>query len=210
MIISRRQIRELAMQVLYAYEVRKEKLEHVAKGIIPEEVIGDIKAKDFTFKIINSVIQNITDIDAHISKHADNWELNRMAIIDKNLMRIAIAEMLYLDDVPPKVSINEAIEIAKRYSTDKSSKFVNGILDATYNDIKKQGVLNKSGRGLIDLPAKKERVANPFPSSPQKKQEQVQNPFSTPFKKGDSEQQVKNPFEGQKPAPKPTQRRKKR
>ncbi|ACF13026.1 NusB antitermination factor [Chloroherpeton thalassium ATCC 35110] len=204
MIISRRQIRELAMQVLYAYEVRKEKVDKVAKGIIPEDVVADIKAKDFIFKIINSVIQNIQDIDTHIAKHADNWELNRMAIIDKNLMRIAIAEMLYLDDVPPKVSINEAIEIAKRYSTDKSSKFVNGILDATYNEVKSKGVLHKSGRGLVDLPAKKERVANPFPSTPPKKPENVPNPFSTPFKKNSSEP-IRNPFEGNK-SPQPPQK----
>lgn len=70
-------------------------------------------------------------------------------------MRIAIAEMLYFPDVPPKVSINEAIEIAKQYSTDKSGKFVNGILDAVRLELIKNGELNKSGRGLVDMPAKR-------------------------------------------------------
>lgn len=166
MVISRRQVRESVMQVLYAYEMRKEDVEKVAQGVLPSELLNDVKAKDFAFKIINNILSNREQIDTFIERHADNWELNRMAIIDKNLMRIAIAEMLYLDDVPPKVSINEAIEIAKKFSTDKSSKFVNGILDATYNEIKAAGVLQKSGRGLVDMPAKQERATPPSQSKP--------------------------------------------
>ncbi|NTV46118.1 MAG: transcription antitermination factor NusB [Chlorobiales bacterium] len=175
MVISRRQVRESVMQVLYAFEMRKEDIEKVAQSVFPEELLSDIKAKDFAFKIINSILSNRDQIDTFIERHADNWELSRMAIIDKNLMRIAIAEMLYLDDVPPKVSINEAIEIAKKYSTDKSSKFVNGILDATYNEIKTSGTLQKSGRGLVDMPAKQERVVPP-PQPNQAAQIKPKNP----------------------------------
>ncbi|NTW48354.1 MAG: transcription antitermination factor NusB [Chlorobiales bacterium] len=172
MVISRRHVRESVMQVLYAFEMRKEDIEKVAQGVLPDDLLTDIKAKDFAFKIINSILSNRDQIDAFIERHADNWELSRMAIIDKNLMRIAIAEMLFLDDVPPKVSINEAIEIAKKFSTDKSSKFVNGILDATYNEIRAAGVLQKSGRGLVDMPAKQERVI----PAPQPKQAVQLNP----------------------------------
>lgn len=179
MVISRRQVRESVMQVLYAFEMRKEEIEKVAQSVFPDELLTDIKAKDFAFKIINSILSNREQIDTYIERHADNWELSRMAIIDKNLMRIAIAEMLFLDDVPPKVSINEAIEIAKKFSTDKSSKFVNGILDATYNEIKTSGTLQKSGRGLVDMPAKQER-ATPPPSQPNQSAPFKKNPNVTP------------------------------
>lgn len=158
MVISRRQIREIVMQILYAYEIRKESIEDVMKGIITVDVQNDLKSYDFALKIIHNILDNQSTIDSYIKKHADNWEINRMAIIDRNLIRIAVAEMLFLDDVPPKVSINEALEIAKKYSTDKSSRFVNGILDATFNELKNTGKLNKSGRGLIDMPPKKERT----------------------------------------------------
>jgi len=154
-VVNRRLIREVVMQILYAYDIRKEDIRKVAEGIMPEEIISQPKSKEFAFALLEKIIPNLSLIDAKIKSHADNWELDRMAIIDKNLMRIAIAEMLYFPDVPPKVSINEAIEIAKQYSTDKSGKFVNGILDAVRIELIKNGELNKSGRGLVDMPAKR-------------------------------------------------------
>jgi N utilization substance protein B len=162
---SRRHARECIMQVLFAVELRKEPIQKVSEGVLPEELLTDERAKDFTYKIINGVLNNLPMIDTFISKHADNWELSRMAVIDKNLMRMAISEILFMDDVPPKVSINEAIEIAKKYSTEKSGKFINGVLDATLNELKAAGKLNKIGRGLVDLPAKHPKEAAP-PASP--------------------------------------------
>jgi N utilization substance protein B len=153
--VNRRLVREVVMQILYAYDIRKEDIHKVAEGIMPEEIISQPKSKDFAFALLGKIIPNLQLIDSKIKSHADNWELDRMAIIDRNLMRIAIAEMLYFPDVPPKVSINEAIEIAKQYSTDKSGKFVNGILDAVRLELIKNGELNKSGRGLVDMPAKR-------------------------------------------------------
>jgi len=153
--VNRRLVREVVMQILYAYDIRKEDIHKVAEGIMPEEIISQPKSKDFAFALLEKIIPNLQLIDSKIKSHADNWELDRMAIIDRNLMRIAIAEMLYFPDVPPKVSINEAIEIAKQYSTDKSGKFVNGILDAVRLELIKNGELNKSGRGLVDMPAKR-------------------------------------------------------
>ncbi|MDX2129092.1 MAG: transcription antitermination factor NusB [Chloroherpetonaceae bacterium] len=162
---SRRLARECIMQVLFAVELRKEPIQKVAEGILPEELLTDEKAKEFTYKIINGVFNNLPTIDTFISKHADNWELSRMAVIDKNLMRMAISEILFMDDVPPKVSINEAIEISKKFSTEKSGKFINGVLDATLNELKAAGKLTKAGRGLVDLPAKHPKDALP-PASP--------------------------------------------
>jgi N utilization substance protein B len=77
-------------------------------------------------------------IDQLIVRRSEKWDFARIAIVDKLILRIAIAELLFFDDIPPKVTINEAIEIAKRYSTDNSSRFVNGVLDGIYSDIKDQ------------------------------------------------------------------------
>jgi N utilization substance protein B len=162
-VVNRRLIREVVMQILYAYDIRKEDIRTVAEGILPEEISSQPKSKDFAFSLLGKIVPNLTLIDSKIKSHADNWELDRMALIDKNLMRIAIAEMLYFPDVPPKVSINEAIEIAKQYSTDKSGKFVNGILDAVRLELIKNGELNKSGRGLVDMPAKHPKDAHQPP-----------------------------------------------
>jgi transcription antitermination factor NusB len=83
-----------------------------------------------------------------IEKFAKNWDMERIANIDKALITIAVTEMLDFPDIPPKVSINEAIDIAKDYSTDKSKVFINGILDSIFYHLKKEGKLNKEGRGL--------------------------------------------------------------
>ncbi len=162
-VVNRRLIREVVMQILYAYDIRKEDIRKVAEGILPEEISSQPKARDFAFGLLEKIIPNLSLIDSKIRNHADNWELERMAIIDRNLMRIAIAEMLYFPDVPPKVSINEAIEIAKQYSTDKSGRFVNGILDAVRLELIKNGEMHKSGRGLVDMPAKHPKDAHQLP-----------------------------------------------
>ena len=78
------------------------------------------------------------EFDKMIIKRLKNWELRRIAVIDKVILRLALAEILYFEDIPPEVSINEAIELAKKYSTEKSSKFINGILDAIYRETKKK------------------------------------------------------------------------
>ncbi len=161
--VNRRQIREVVMQVLYAHDIRKDSIEKVAEGLIPEEILAQDKSREFAKKLLTDVITHQKTIDEYIAKHADNWELDRMAIIDRNLMRMAIAEFLFMADVPPKVTINEAIEISKKYSTDKSGKFINGILDATLNELRQAGKLHKSGRGLVDAPAKHPKNATAGP-----------------------------------------------
>ena len=100
--------------------------------------------------LIRKVILNIETLDERIINRVTNWEMNRIALIDKILLRIGICEILHFPDIPPKVSINECIEIAKDFSTAGSAKFINGILDAILAEEKKTGKLNKSGRGLIE------------------------------------------------------------
>ena len=85
--------------------------------------------KDFAILLVTGTMENIGKIDEVISKYAMNWQIKRMAVVDRNILRMGTYELLYLPDIPPKVSINEAVDIAKKYSDPQSGKFVNGILD---------------------------------------------------------------------------------
>lgn len=121
--------REIALQVLYQTEQNP--------GLAPEEVSlfvvrrlrGDVKLVTFAESLIAGVRAHQPRIDALISEVAENWRIDRMAAIDRNILRLGAYEMLHCPEVPTKVAINEAIELAKRYSTAQSSRFVNGILD---------------------------------------------------------------------------------
>lgn len=147
----RRRIREKVIQALHTLELRNTDLETAADWLITKEIAQDPNAVRFFKGLLQCIIEHKEEVDSYISKHTFNWDMSRIAIIDKNILRMALAELLYFEDIPPKVSINEAIEIAKKFnSTDKSSKFVNGILDAMYNDLKSSGKIKKCGRGLIN------------------------------------------------------------
>lgn len=147
-VFKRRLVREKVLQYLYAYEMNKDNLEELKKDLLSE--IKDEADKDFAENLINKTIINGKETDDRIIEKVSNWEMNRIALIDKILMRIGITEILYFPDIPPKVSINEVIEIAKMYSTSGSGKFINGILDTILNDEKVAGRLNKIGRGLVE------------------------------------------------------------
>lgn len=151
---NRRLLREKALQILYAYELNGEGLSNLV-----EEILTDLSSQtdiDFAKQLINKTILNSKLLDEKIQEKVANWEMDRIALIDRLLLRLGIAELLYFPDIPPKVTINEIIEIAKDYSTSNSNKFINGILDAILSDLKTSGQLNKSGRGLIEqTPPKK-------------------------------------------------------
>lgn len=125
---SRRVARELALKILYQLEVSRGELESVLTDfwnnhIYPPEI------RNFAENLIRGVERYKEVIDKKISGYADNWDLFRMAVIDRNILRLAAYEIQYQSDIPPAVSINEALEIAKKYSTSESSRFINGILD---------------------------------------------------------------------------------
>lgn len=103
---------------------------------------------EFSKMLIRKTLEGETLLDELIDKAAKNWELERIAILDRILMQMAISELLYFDEIPPKVSVNEAIEIAKKYSTEKSGTFINGVLDSILNTLKDEKKISKSGRGL--------------------------------------------------------------
>lgn len=145
---NRRLLREKALQALYAYELNGEGLTLLTEGILSD--ITSPADIEFAKQLINYTVANTKILDKKIQDKVANWEMDRIALIDRILLRIGIAEIMYFPDIPPKVTINEVIEIAKDYSTSNSNKFINGILDAVLSDLKKSGELNKSGRGLID------------------------------------------------------------
>ncbi len=91
--------------------------------------------RDFALPLIEGVLRHRPEVDERISRYAENYELGRLAVVDRNILRLAIYEMLHREDIPPVVSMNEAIEIAKRFGTEESSRFVNGILDRVKLDL---------------------------------------------------------------------------
>jgi N utilization substance protein B len=106
--------------------------------------------RDYAQTVITAARTREAECRELIDKHAKNWEIERIALIDRMLMHMAIAEVLTCPDIPVKVTINEVIELAKRYSTDKSGTFINGILDAVVSDLTAHGNIAKTGRGLVE------------------------------------------------------------
>ncbi len=150
---NRRAAREAALKSIYAVEVGGNSTQDVTKLIIKHTLKDDTDSIKFAEKLLLSTVDQKLVLDEIIQKHINNWEINRLAMMDKLVLRMAISEFLNFDDVPTKVSINEAIELAKSYSTRKSGNFVNGILDAILTDFKNEGKINKKGRGLIETSA---------------------------------------------------------
>ncbi len=150
--IKRRDIRIKVMQALYAHEISKDPIQKIKKDLLSE--IKEPDDIEFADKLVECVLQNEKMLDKYILNSVVNWELERMALVDHIILRIGISEMLFFPEIPPKVSINEAIDIAKDFCTKNSGKFVNGILDAVHIDLKKENKLNKTGRGLLNLQKK--------------------------------------------------------
>ncbi|MCX7983525.1 MAG: transcription antitermination factor NusB [Bacteroidetes bacterium] len=147
--LKRRAIRERVLQVLYAYELSQESIDAIVTYIM-HDLMKYNEEYTFAVSLVRKVVEKRKELDAIIKRKVENWEFDRIAVIDRIVLRMGICELLYFEDIPPKVSINEAIEIARRFSTEKSDKFVNGILDSVFLDLKKEGKLKKSGRGLLD------------------------------------------------------------
>ena len=126
---NRTKAREFALKILYALDIRKEPLEDYAEIFWESnpDVTGEIK--EFSSFIVDGVKGNMDSIDQLISKYATNWDIKRMPAVDRNILRLAAFELVFAQDIPPKVSINEAIEMAKKYGDKDSGKFVNGVLD---------------------------------------------------------------------------------
>ena len=121
--------RELALQMLYQFDARGQDALDQLDFFVESEAPGEPEAHEFARTLVQGSIDSREEIDGLLIGAAENWKLHRMAIVDRNILRMAIYELLHLDEVPAKVTINEAIELGKRYSTKQSGSFINGILD---------------------------------------------------------------------------------
>jgi len=131
---TRRDAREWAVQILFEMDFNPKGLESVLAEFWREHE-ADPAARGFAEELVRGVRRHLDEIDARIRTYAANWDLARMAAVDRNAIRMALFEMLYRDDIPPVVSINEAIDIAKYFSSFESGRFVNGILDRARKEI---------------------------------------------------------------------------
>ena len=133
----RRAARQCVLESLFAYEFSKNDALSIVNQIINKN--SQVKAnQDFIHFLFECVLKNIKWSEDIIKSHLENWEIDRVAQIDRILLKMGICEIHFIDDIPPKVTISEMVEISKIYSTDESPIFINGILDAVYKNYQKQ------------------------------------------------------------------------
>lgn len=148
--INRRVVRETVLQAIYALQQSKDSVQHVADTILKKGEVGKEKdTRRFAEKLFFNTVENEEEFDEIIVNHIKNWDIQRLALIDRLVLKMALCEFIYFEDIPTKVTINEAIELVKKYSTAKSGRFVNGILDSALSELHKDGKINKKGRGLV-------------------------------------------------------------
>ena len=128
---KRTQARELALQILYQIDITGEGPEEVCANFwrYQEDESIEGATQDFAVALVKGAAEHLDSIDEKIAKYATNWQLKRMAVVDRNILRLASFEILFREDIPVKVSINEAVDLAKKFSGEEAGKFVNGILD---------------------------------------------------------------------------------
>jgi N utilization substance protein B len=132
---NRRKSRELALQALYACESGNDDSFEKVFATITQEAATNPVIIDYAKQLAGKTLRSKTEIDKLLSAHAANWDLKRMTVIDRNILRMAAAELLYFKEIPFKVVIDEAVEIAKQYGTDESGKFVNGVIDSIHKEM---------------------------------------------------------------------------
>ena len=161
---KRRKARELALQRLYAHEVSNNPVGRVLDEI-SESYQGDPDIEAFAKALLKRTIENKAELDKDIEAMLQNWDFTRIALVDRLILRLAACELIHFGEIPPKVTINEAIELAKLYSTAKSGRFVNGILDSLFKKLKAENRITKTGRGLMDTTPMPDDEELPDPSA---------------------------------------------
>ncbi len=133
MMSERRKSRKDALEILYEKEITEQPLEEILRN---RRLARGEEPSEFAIELVKGVEEHREQIDKIIRAHTDNWALERMPVVDRNLIRIGLYEMLYKEDIPHSVSINEAVELAKIYGMEESSKFINGILGRIATELK--------------------------------------------------------------------------
>jgi len=150
---KRRRGRETALKLLYALDITQEPVDALLQAswldtVVPEAV------REFSVALVTGVMTHRDEIDTLVQEWSMNWSLERIGIIERNILRFAIYELLFLTDIPPNVTINEAVEVAKRYGTDEAPSFINGILDRIKQEIEtRAGETPTTLTGLSHLPS---------------------------------------------------------
>lgn len=134
MLMTRRNARERAVQFLFQMDFNPEDADPALARFWKERKTN-AKARRFAEELIHGVLEHLDGIDSRLQSYADHWDIKRMGAVDRNILRLALYEMLFRPDIPPVVSINEAVDIAKRFSSNESGRFVNGILDRAKDDL---------------------------------------------------------------------------
>lgn len=154
---KRRIVREKCLQVLYAYYFKSEGIDQLFDSVFHD--ITQPAEREFARSLVDRVIINWKKFDLELEITVTNWVIERIAITDLIIIKMGMAEINFFSDIPPKVTINECIDLTKEFSTESSGKFVNGILDKYLEKIKAGDLLNKTGRGTLDTPKGKDRNA---------------------------------------------------
>ena len=134
---TRRKSRELCLQMLFQWDMGKQTPEHVRKTFWAERDEVDTDTRGFADDLFNVAVDRQTQIDELIQKHAQHWKMERMAAVDRNVLRTGVAEFLSSRETPRPVVINEALEIARKFSAPESVQFINGVLDSVGKDLTK-------------------------------------------------------------------------
>lgn len=140
---NRHLARSIAMQILFEWDFRGKPtavLPAIIKHNVAEFGVGLEDEKKFVGELVNGVAEHLLEIDALLVKYAPNWPLEQITAVDRNILRLGIFELKYSENIPPKVAINEAIELAKSYGGAASGKFVNGVLGSLYNALPAQTI----------------------------------------------------------------------
>jgi transcription antitermination protein NusB len=146
---ARRRARECALQMLFSYDVTHSSVEELIETYWGEMAEAAEDVRDFANELVNGTIAHLNEIDELIRLRTEHWRITRMAIVDRNLLRLAIFEFLYQPTTPMTVAINEALEIARRFSTHEATQFINGILDAIKRDVESQTVPEMTTATLV-------------------------------------------------------------
>jgi N utilization substance protein B len=148
---KRRRSRQFALQVLYQVDVTKQDaVKAIAQG--KEHFSRDEERDEFVERIVFGVLEHCQEINRLIEQYSENWRLERMSVVDRNILRMAIFELLYCEDIPPKVTMNEAVDLGKKYGSEDSGSFINGILDRIQNEAVRKPIQPNGNKSKFQNP----------------------------------------------------------